>query len=418
MCAKRIILHVDVNSAFLSWEALDRLERGETLDLRTIPAVVGGDETSRHGIVLAKSTPAKAYDIKTGETLFSARRKCPELFIAPPHYPLYAKQSNRLYALLCEYSPVIQRYSIDECFLDFTGMDYVHGDACACAEEIRRRCEHELGFTVNVGVGPNKVLAKMAGELRKPNFVNTLFADELASKLWPLPVRELFMVGRQTERALVRRGVHTIGELAHMDPKTVRHDLKKHGMLVWSYANGIDPSPVVPNDTVGPKSYSNAATLPADACTRAHAHAALRPLCESVAERMRREGWAAKLVGVQIKYADFSVTQRQRALRDALCDSRTVFELVCTLFDELWDGRPVRLLGARLGDLCEPECEQLTLEDSRKQISRAALDRVADGIRAKYGRASLMPATMLQQDFSHLDRYAADSEKPKTNSPF
>lgn len=418
MCAKRVILHVDVNSAFLSWEALDLLEHGASLDIRTVPSVVGGDETSRRGIVLAKSTPAKAYDIQTGETLFSARRKCRDLLVVPSHYPLYAKQSNRLYALLCEYSPVIQRYSIDECFLDFTGMEYVHGDAVTCAEEIRRRCETELGFTVNVGVGPNKVLAKMAGELRKPNFVNTLFPDELAGKLWPLPVRELFMVGRQTERALARRGVHTIGELARMDPQIVRYDLKSHGMLVWGYANGIDPSPVVPNDTVGPKSYSNAATLPTDAHTAAHAHTALRPLCESVTERMRRDGWATKLLGVQIKYADFSVVQRQRALRDAICDSRTVFEHICTLFDELWDGRPVRLLGARLGDLCEPDCEQLTLEDSRRQISRNALDRVADNIRAKYGRTSLMPATMLRQDFSHLDRYAPNSEKPKTNSPF
>ena len=414
----RMILHVDVNSAFLSWTALDRLREGATLDLRTIPSVVGGDEQSRRGIVLAKSTPAKAYGIKTGETLHEARRKCPQLVVVPSHYPIYSRESNRLYELLCKYSPVIQRYSIDECFLDYTGMEYVHGDVVSCAEEIRRRCEEELGFTVNVGVGPNKLLAKMAGELRKPNFVNTIFAHEVPAKLWPLPVRELFMVGRQTESALRRRGVRTIGELAQMKPEDVRYLLKSHGMLVWSYANGIDPSPVVPNESVAPKSYSNAATLPADAETAADAHVALRPLCESVAERMRREGYVAANVSVQIKYSDFAVAQHQRALRQPTDDSRAIYEQVCALFDELWDGRPVRLLGARLAELTEPVCEQLTLADARRQQSRAALDRVADGIRKKYGRTSIVPATMLESDFTHLDRYAADSEKPKTNSPF
>lgn len=418
MAGKRIILHVDVNSAFLSWTALDMLQQGAKIDIRLIPSVVGGDEQSRRGIVLAKSTPAKAFDIKTGETLYEARRKCPDLLVVASKYPIYSRFSNQLYALLCEYSPVIQRYSIDECFLDFTGMEYVHGDPVSCAEEIRRRCETELGFTVNVGVGPNKVLAKMAGELRKPNAVNTIFADEVPSKLWPQPVRNLFMVGRQTEQALARRGVHTIGELAAMSPDVVRYHLKSHGMLVWGYANGIDASPVVPNDTVAPKSYSNAATLATDATTSALAHVALRPLCESVAARMRREGYVAGLVGVQIKYNDFSFAQHQRALREPTDDSKEIYAQICTLFDELWNGAPVRLLGARLAELSEPCAEQLTLEDAQKQQARAKLDRVSDAIRAKYGRASLIPATMLEQDFSHLDRYAADSDKPKTNSPF
>ena len=418
MSTPRSVLHVDVNSAFLSWSAVKMLEEGASLDVRTIPSVVGGDETARRGIVLAKSHPAKAYGIQTGEPLFEARRKCPGLVIVPADYAVYSRQSNRLYRLLCEYSPLIQRYSIDECFLEYTGMEGIYGAAADCAEEIRRRCEQELGFTVNVGVGSNKLLAKMAGELRKPNCVNTLFSREIPEKLWPLPVRELFMVGRATEKELCRRGVMTIGDLARMDPGIIRHHLKSHGVLVWGYANGIDASPVVPNDTVASKSYSNSATLPRDAVSRAGAHAALLPLCESVAERMRRDGFGCRLVGVQIKYGDFSFAQRQHVLPQTTSDSRALFSRVCTLFDDLWDGRPVRLLGVRLAELSEPCAEQLTLADARRQRSRAMLDSAADRIRLKYGRRSLIPAAMLCTDFSHLDRYAPESEKPRTNSPF
>lgn len=405
MASKRIILHVDVNSAFLSWTALDMLERGAQLDVRTVPAIVGGDEKSRRGIVLAKSTPAKAYGIVTGETLLEARRKCPNLLVLPSEYSIYTKHSDRMYKLLCHYSPIIQRYSIDECFLDYTGMEHLRGTPEACGEEIRRRCEQELGFTVNVGIGPNKALAKMAGELRKPNFVNTLYQHELEQKLWVLPIRELFMVGRATEQTLHRYGVRTIGDFAKMDPNFVRQILKKHGMMIWGYANGIDASAVIPNEQTAPKSISNAATLKTNAETKQAAYTALLPLCDSVAERMRRQGYACRLVGVQIKYDDFQYAQHQRSLIEPTSQTRAIFQQVQALFDELWNGKPIRLLGVKLAELMEPACEQLTLEDAKKQQAHTALDRVADQIRKKYGRHGIMPASMLENDFKHLDRY-------------
>lgn len=408
--AQRLILHVDVNSAFLSWLALERLRAGDPLDLRTVPAAVGGDEERRRGVVLAKSYPAKARGVQTGETLYAARKKCPELLVVPSHYPVYTAASARLYALLQAYSPVIQRYSIDECFLDYTGMESVHGDALTCAETIRRRCETELGFTVNVGVSSNKVLAKMAGELRGPNCVNTLFPAEIREKLWPLPVRALFMVGRATEQALARLGAHTIGDLAQMDPEAVRYHLKSHGLTVWGYANGIDPAPVVPQEESAPKSYSNAATLARDAVTASENHAALLPLCESAAARMRREGYACRLVGVQIKYYDFTTAQHQRVLPELCEETRALYQEACALFDQLWNKRPVRLLSVKLAELQRPEAIQLTLEGAPRQQALAALDQVADRIREKYGRRSLMPAAMLAQDFSHLDRYAGDGK--------
>lgn len=418
MSLPRSVLHVDVNSAFLSWTALDLLEKGAELDIRTVPAVVGGDETARHGIVLAKSQPAKAYGIQTGEPLFQARRKCPNLLVVPSEYAIYSRQSNRMYALLCDYSPTIQRYSIDECFLEYTGMEEIHGSPVECAETIRRRCEAELGFTVNVGVGSNKLLAKMAGELHKPNRVNTIFSSEIKEKLWPLPVRELFMVGHATEQALRRRGVLTVGELARMDPATVRYYLKSHGMLVWGYANGIDSSPVVPNDSVAPKSFSNATTLRSDITSAAEAHKVLLPLCESVAERMRRDGFSCRQIGIQIRYSDFSSTQRQQSLTQPLSQSRALFSIACSLFDSFWNTNPVRLLGVRLSDVSTSRVEQLMLTDLCQENARKSIDSVTDHVRRKYGRRSLIPAAMLHTDFTHLERYAPDSEKPKTNSPF
>jgi DNA polymerase-4 len=193
----RTIFHIDVNSAFLSWEAAYRLQHGHTQDLRDIPSVVGGDEESRRGIVLARSLPAKKCGIHTGEVLWQARSKCPGLVIIPPDYTLYINCSNALMDLLRSYSPILERYSVDECFLDVT--DSLGGRSpLALAGEISSRIKREMGFTVNIGVSSNKLLAKMASELEKPDKIHTLYPHEIPSKMWPLSVKELFMVGRST----------------------------------------------------------------------------------------------------------------------------------------------------------------------------------------------------------------------------
>lgn len=418
MSYNRIILHVDVNCAFLSWSAVNMLKDGSKLDIRAIPSVIGGDEKARHGIVLAKSESAKSFGIKTGETLFSARTKCPELKVFPANYNSYIIQSNKMYNIIKDYSPLIERYSIDECFIDYTGMEHIYGKSLSVAYEIQKRIFNELNFTVNIGIGPNKLLAKMAGELEKPNKINTLFQNELRQKLWDLPVGDLFMVGRMTEKVLINQGIKTIGNLAHTDPEILKFHLKSYGNLVWSYANGIDSSPVIPNNTIDPKSYSNSATMPSDITTRENAISSLIPLCESVAHRMRGDGFCCKNISIQIKYADFTTRSHQKCLKRLTNSSADILFCCTELFDKLWTLQPIRQLCVRLSDLDKKDYIQLSLFDNPKDLKKHKLDSASDTIKRKYGRKSLIKACMLQKDFSHLNRYSPNSEKPRTNCPF
>lgn len=301
----RTIMHIDVNSAYLSWESVYRLQQGDSLDLRTIPSAVGGDPVSRHGIVLAKSIPAKKYKIKTGESIFSALQKCPNLVIIPPRYDLYLQCSNSLIKLLEEYSPAIQRYSVDECFLDYTNMECHFGSPLSAAYEIKERIKKELGFTVNIGISTNKLLAKMASDFTKPDKIHTLYPHEIREKMWSLPVENLFMVGRATAPKLHRLGIYTIGELAKSDPKFLYQHLKSHGILVWNFANGIEDSPVSKEKSTPVKGIGNSPTIAFDVTDRRTAHLILLSLVETVAMRLRSEECCAKLISVSIKTNEF-----------------------------------------------------------------------------------------------------------------
>ena len=243
----RIIFHIDVNSAYLSWEAVHRIQHGDLLDLRTVPSVVGGNPETRHGIILTKSIPAKKYNIQTGETIYTAKAKCPELIIVPPNYGLYMQCSRAFGNILREYLPLVEQYSIDEYFVDFTNMGRIYANPVEAAYKIKERIKEELGFTVNIGISTNKILAKMASELKKPDKVHTIFPHEIADKMWCLPIEELFMVGRATAKKLRSRAINTIGDSAQTDLKMVKLFLKSHGVLVWNYANGNDISPVREN---------------------------------------------------------------------------------------------------------------------------------------------------------------------------
>ena len=259
---ERQILHVDVNNAFLSWTAVDMLKHGCNLDIREIPAVIGGDETKRSGIVLAKSPKAKMFGITTGETLYQARMKCPGIRVYPVNFKLYKENSNKLYQLLLQYTDKIERFSIDECFLDMT--DYLIGDTLINkAYEINRRVKKELGFTVNVGVAHNKLLAKMASDFTKPDRVHTLYEEEISTKMWQLPVSELFMLGRKTIPKLYNMRIKTIGDLAKTDKQILIKKFGKHGLMMWEYANGIDNSEVH-YKFEKPKGIGNSTTLPED----------------------------------------------------------------------------------------------------------------------------------------------------------
>ena len=342
---KNTIFHIDVNSAFLSWEAVYRLyHRGGSLDLREIPSAVGGDVSLWHGIILAKSIPAKDYGIKTGESIPEARQKCPGLVLVPPNYNLYEQCSGAFMDILREYSDVVEQYSIDECFVDMTTTCHLFGTPEGTAVQLKDRIREELGFTVNIGVSSNKLLAKMASDFRKPDRVHTLYPEEIPQKMWPLPVSDLFFVGRATAKKLFSMGIRTIGELAAADPAWLKSILKKHGEVIWGFANGVDLSPVL--DMAAPnKGYGNSTTLSRDVTDREEADRVLLALSETVAARLRVDHVQAEVVSVGIKYHDLSYVSHQKLLGASTDLTVEICGAARELFAELWDHRPVRLLG-------------------------------------------------------------------------
>ena len=313
---ERIVFHIDVNSAFLSWEAARRVANGEE-DIRLIPSAIGGDRDKRTGVILAKSIPAKKFGIKTGEPVAMALRKCPNLYLAKPDFRLYVKSSKAFMDICREYTPVVEKYSIDECFLDMTGMGMLFPDPVAAAYEIKDRIYNELGFTVNVGIGPCKILAKMASDFEKPNKVHTLFAEEIPVKMWPLPIRDLFSIGHSTADKLEGAGIKTIGDLAKLDVKTVQSLVgDKAGKQIHDYANGIDPSPVL-EEPEEAKGYSISTTLEEDVVTTEEAYKILLALADSVCARMRADEKKAFCIGVTIRGNDFKNHSHQHTLAEA-----------------------------------------------------------------------------------------------------
>jgi DNA polymerase IV len=392
--SKRIIFHIDVNSAYLSWEAAYRLQHGFGTDLREIPSIVGGDEASRHGIVLAKSQPAKAFKIQTGESLFAVRQKCPNIVIVPPRYDLYMQCHNAMLEVLRDYSPSIQIFSIDECFLDYTNMDLVWGPPQEAAYKIKDRIHRELGFTVNIGISTNKLLAKMAGELSKPDKVHTLFPEEIPCKMWPLPVEELFMVGRATAPKLHMLSIYTIGELARADIEVLKYKLKSFGQLIRDYANGIESS-VINTDSRPPiKGIGNSTTTSFDVDNRDEAHKVILSLTETVCMRLRQTGFCAKLVAISFRTAEFQSFSHQRKFFSASDCTNTIYKAACELFDELWNGQQLRHIGVRVSELCGNDFVQISIFDDFNE-KKKQLDKAIDEVRMKHGSRALIRSTFL-----------------------
>lgn len=408
--SKRIIFHIDVNSAYLSWEAVYRLQHGDPLDLRTVPAVVGGNPETRHGIVLTKSIPAKKFNIQTGETIFSAKAKCPELIIVPPNYGLYMQCSKAFGDILREYSPLVEQYSIDEYFLDFSKMERLYKDPVEAAYMLKDRIKKELGFTVNIGISTNKILAKMASELKKPDRVHTIFPNEMADKMWILPIEELFMVGRATSKKLRSRGINTIGDLAHYEPKLIKLFLKSHGMLVWNYANGIEGSPVRENRRPLIKGIGNSTTIPFDVEDKKTAHLVLLSLTETVAARLRQAGYFTRLVSVSLRTNEFYNCSHQRKIYSAIDCTNAIHEIACELFDELWKGQPVRHLGVRVSELCLNNFQQLSLFE-KDYAKQRAVDKTVDSIRARFGNGSVFRSSFINSGVRFSSGGTVDDEE-------
>lgn len=400
---KRIIFHIDVNSAFLSWEAVYRLHHlGCQEDLRRQVSAVGGDMAMRHGIILAKSIPAKRYRIKTGETILEARQKCPQLILVSPNYNLYEKCSRAFMEILRKYSPCVEQYSVDEAFVDMTGTEGLWGEPQTAALCIKNEIRDTLGFTVNVGISENKLLAKMASDFEKPDRVHTLWKEEIPQKMWPLPVNDLFFVGRASTRKLLNLGIRTIGELAHTDPALLKQHMKKHGEVIWAFANGMDVS-IVQSEPPANKGYGNSTTIAFDVSDASTAKLVLLALAETVGTRLRGAGVKAEVVAVGIRSSDLSYASHQMTLQNATNITIEIHRYACQLFDELWDGRPIRHLGIHTGRIRDGvNLRQLDMFDDTDYEKLETMDATIDRIRGRYGIDSVKRAVFIGSSIDHL----------------
>lgn len=397
-----------MNSAFLSWEAARRVKNGEE-DIRLIPSAIGGDREKRTGVILAKSIPAKKYGIKTGEPVSMALRKCPSLFIAKPDFLLYEENSRAFMDICREYTPIVEKYSIDECFLDMSGMHKIYPDVLEVAFEIKERIKKELGFTVNVGVGANKLLAKMASDFEKPDKVHTLFENEIEEKMWRLPIRELFSVGSATAEKLERACIKTVGELAALDPDILKGMLgAKLGEHLYNYANGVDDSPVLEFREKA-KGYSNSITLEYDVQSVDEAQSILLALVDVTATRMRSDGARTLCVGVTLRDIDFKDTSHQKKLSSPTDITGEIFSTAKQLFSELWDKkRALRLLGVSLTDITFEEDFQISFFDTDKRDKARAIDKTVDSIRERFGSDTIVRGGIYKKDIRAGKKHKKD----------
>ena len=342
---KRQIIHVDVNNAFLSWTAIHKLKQGEKLDIRTIPAIIGGDEEARKGVVLAKSMKAKEFGIITGEPIYFARKKCPNVKIYPSDMETYKYYSNKLYQLLLQYTEKIERFSIDECFLDMT--EYLmNRTSLEIAYEIKQRVKKELGFTVNIGVAHNKLLAKMASDFTKPDKVHTLFEEEISEKMWKMPASELFMIGKKSVPKLKLLGIKTIGDLAKYNKKELEKQFGKAGSTMWEYANGIDNSRVH-YEKEKPKGIGNSTTLPRDVYNIEELNKIILTLTEQVTYRLRKQKMFASVVNIQLKTKEFKVMSHQKKMFYPTNQTIEIYKQAKELLKELYKGEGIRLVRSK-----------------------------------------------------------------------
>lgn len=415
----QIFFHIDVNSAFLSWSAKQALENGCSVDYRTIPSIIGGDIEKRHGVVLAKSIPAKKYKITTGEPIVNALRKCPNLTILSPDHELYHTQSRKLMTYLSDICPDIEQVSIDECYMNYTPIATRFSSPETGASFIKDGVRDTFGFTVNIGISDRKILAKMASDFEKPDKIHTLFHTQIKQKMWSLPVSELFMCGKSSVETLHKLGILTIGELAQADPDILSAHLKSHGITLWEYANGIDDSTIV-TQAAEAKGIGNSTTLSQDVTTREAACQVLLSLADSVSSRLRASRQLAGMVSTEIKYHTFQSVSHQSTLLSPAASTQAIYHLACTLFDECWDGTPIRLLGIRTSKLVdENEPIQMSLFDLNTDVpgnkdttvsengaarpSNAKLlqlEHTIDSIRHKYGEQSVIRGSFLKKPSS------------------
>ena len=391
---KRIIFHVDVNNAFLSWTAVDLLKKGYKKDIRNVPSIIGGDESKRHGIVLAKSPVAKKYGIKTAETLYVARKKCPNLEIYPPDYKLYYDMSHKFHSYLKTLSPNVEKYSVDEAYIDLTGTKYIYDDYIKLAYKIKSDIKNMYGFTVNVGVANNMLCAKMASDFEKPDKVHTLFMDEVKKKMWPLPIEDLFMVGKKTSAKLRSLGIGTIGELANTDIGLLKKHFKNQAQFLLNSARGIDYAKVEKNNSKNP-SISVSETLRYDVIDKEILKGVLFRQVDDVARQLRKKNKYCNVVAITYKNSDFESYSKQIKLDNATNNTNEIYKKVMELLEISFRNEPIRLIGVRISELTDDVKYQVSLFDNNIESKEEDnIQKVVDDINNKYGNNCLMPASM------------------------
>lgn len=403
-----IIFHVDVNSAYLSWSAVWELKNGIDRDIRNIPSVVAGNPESRRGVVLAKSQPAKKYGIITGESLFTAFAKYPDLVVVPARFKEYSKASDHMAKILSKYSSVLERYSIDECFLDMGTLKRT--EALKKAHKIRQEIFDSLGFTVNVGIGANKLTAKMASDFQKPNQVHSLFPDEIKTKFHPLPIEELFMVGPALAKKLRNINISTIGDLASFDPEFLYNQFGKMGLTIWRYAKGMDDTPVHPEGSQETKGMGHSTTVAEDLTKREDCHQTIQSLLSTLVERLQSAHLHTTCVAVHYTTSTFKTRRRQRMLSQQTDSYDLLYQVSRQLFDDIWEDQPLRKIGISFTQLRSNKIVQLSMMNLEEHQKQDRLENTLIKIRNRFGEDALIRGNSITKDFKTFDHDYDDDE--------
>ena len=384
---QRIILHIDVNSAFLSWSALKLLEEGFKKDIRNEVAVIAGDPNKRHGIIVAASVPAKKIGIKSPSNLYETRKIYKDLIVVKPDRQYYMKKSNQMISLLNKLFDKVEQYSIDECFVEYTTYKKIYGNEVRFAYKLKDEIYKRFGFTVNIGIGNNKLSAKMASDFEKPNKVHTLFESEFKEKVWPLDISDLFMAGKSACKTLRELNINTIGELANSDQNMIIRHLKSHGKMLWEYANNIDNSELDTDRYNDRKGIGFSKTLEYDIDDKEEIFKYLYEFSKDISKKLKEKDVYANSITVTIRNNEFKTYNHGRKYLNGIRDINDIYEKAKELFNEIWKKEPIRLIGLRTTDFTESNSYQISLFEEIKDLKKDnKTDKLIDDINNKYGK--------------------------------
>ena len=391
-----IFMHIDVNNAFLSWTAVDLLKKGYKIDIRNIESIIGGDESKRRGIVLAKSMVAKSKGVKTAETIRDAKRKCNNLKIFPPNHKLYQEMSNKLFELISKYTPDIEILSVDECFIDYTKVRNLYGEPIKFAYKLKKQIKDTLGFTVNIGIANNKLCAKMASDFLKPDRVHTLFKEEVKEKMYPLPIEELYGVGKSSSKKLRELNINTIGDLANANPNILYRYFKNQTEKLINSAKGIDNN-IVNVKRSESECISNSTTISYNLNSLEEIYEYLYPLVENVSITLRKNKKYASLIGVILKDKNFKTSSHQRKLKNPTSNTDEIYKIAKELIKELWNEEGIRLVGISLGKFSSIQTHQISIFENVEEVEKSnELDKVVDKLKSAYGDNIIKKASQIK----------------------